>query len=293
MIGKVEIVCKSRDRIGESPVWDAAAGCLWWTDVEGRRIHRVEPATSGQRSYDTPGRVGSLTCTDDGRLLVAMEHGFAWFDPTSQQSTEIMDVEADKPDNRMNDGRCDRQGRFLAGSMNLARNGRTASLWSIDAGLWPRAVCDDVSTANGLAFSPKGRRMWWADSPAERIFLFDYDPDEGVPYNRRLWLDHGHAPGRPDGAALDADGCYWSARWGGGCLIRFTPAGLIDRRIDLPVSQVTMCAFGEKDLDTLFITSARHGMTAEQLAEQPLAGALFSVRPGVTGLPEPRFRTIV
>jgi sugar lactone lactonase YvrE len=126
--------------------------------------------------------------------------------------------------------------------------------------------------------------MWLADSPTERIWVFDYDADTGAATNRRLWLDRGHAPGRPDGGTVDADGCYWSARWRGGCVVRFTPQGRVDRTIELPVEQVTMCTFGGPSLDTLYVTTARNGLDDMALARQPLAGSLFAIHTGIGGI---------
>lgn len=286
----MDVVWRGPALLGEGIVWDADSGVLWWCDLEGRCLHRWTQTDGRCHRFATLGRVGSFALTDDGRLLLAMEQGFAWMDPVDGAVMPV--IEADlAPENRFNDGRCDRAGRFLAGSMNLARNGPNAGLWSIDAGLEPKRIVDGVSTANGLGFSPDGRRMWWADSPAECVYEFDYDTAEGVASNRRVWLEPAHAPGRPDGAAVDADGCYWSARWRGGCVARFTPDGRLDRTIDLPVSRVTMCAFGGSGLDTMFITTASEGLSPEEVSREPLAGAVFAVRPGVCGLLEPRFRT--
>ena len=148
-----------------------------------------------------------------------------------------------------------------------------------------RLLADHALVGNGLAFSPDDRFMYWSDSRQGRVFAFDYDIETGSAWNRRLWLETDDSMGRPDGAAVDADGCYWSARFRGSRVIRFTPDGRIDREVQLPVSQVTMCAFGGSDLKTLFITTA-----AEHLeAPEPLAGGIFALDAGVAGLPEPHF----
>lgn len=285
-----DLVLDVRDETGEGPVWDVDRQCLWWTDIPGKRLHRLDPVSGAHRIFPMPGRVGCFALRKAGGLVLAMEQGFCTFDPETGASALLSEPEAGLADHRFNDGRCDPAGRFVAGSMNMARTSASGQLWRLDPDGAVTRLAGGVTVANGLAFSPDGKRMYWADSPAEKVYVFDYDLDDGTASNQRLWLDKGPAPGRPDGAAVDVDGCYWSARWVGGAVVRFTPAGEIDRIVELPVSRVTMCAFGGPDLRTLYITTAREGMTAEELAREPLAGGLFVVEPGVQGLPEPVFK---
>jgi len=280
-----EVAWAADDLTGECPSWDASARLLRWVDIEGRRLHTLDLATGRHDELNTPGRVGCFTSSAQGRLLVAMEHAFAWMCSDTGAIEVIAEPEAGRDGNRFNDGGCDRKGRFLASSMNTRRDGPSASLWSLDGDLGVRELADGSTVGNGLAFSPTGTTMYWADSPRECVFAFDYDPDSGSATNRRVWLDRGHAPGRPDGAAVDADGCYWSARWRGGCLARFTPDGRLDRTVELPVTQVTMCAFGGPNLDMLFVTTARNHLDEMERQRQPLAGSLFAIRVGVQGVP--------
>lgn len=279
-----EVAWSADDLTGECPSWDASAGLLRWVDIEGRRLHTLDPATGKHQELSTAARVGCFTASADGRVLVAMEHAFAWMHADTGETEVIAEPEAARIGNRFNDGGCDRQGRFLASSMNTRRDGPSASLWSLDGDLSVRELAAGSTVGNGLSFSPTGAMMYWADSPRECVYSFDYDPDTGFATNQRVWLDRGHAPGRPDGAAVDADGCYWSARWRGGCVARFTPDGRLDRTIELPVTQVTMCAFGGARLDTLFITSARNHLDETECQRQPLAGSLFAMQVGVTGI---------
>ncbi|MEO8507424.1 MAG: SMP-30/gluconolactonase/LRE family protein [Betaproteobacteria bacterium] len=284
-----EVVWHAADVIGECPVWDSDAQELWWTDIEGRVLHRLHPGSGMHRSVLTDGRVGSFALADHDRLVLAVEHAFAWMARGGGPVHEIAVPEAGLAHHRFNDGGCDPSGRFLAGSMNLERSRPSASLWRLGADLRPVVIAAGVTTANGLAFSPDGTRMWWADSPAQRIFTFDYDRERGVASHQRVWLDEGHGPGRPDGAAIDVDGCYWSARWRGGCVVRFTPDGHTDRIFELPVQQVSACAFGGAQLDTLFVTSARNRLSSVELEAQPLAGAVFAIRSGTQGTPPRQF----
>ncbi|RYF37159.1 MAG: SMP-30/gluconolactonase/LRE family protein, partial [Comamonadaceae bacterium] len=188
---------------------------------------------------------------------------------------------------RFNDGRCDRQGRLRAGTMvmdmSLAR--ADGVLYGLDAqGLQP--IASGFITPNGMGFSPDGRTMYLSDShpDVQQVWAYDYDTDTGTPRNRRPWIDFKPLPGRPDGGAVDADGCYWICGNDAGLVHRFTPDGRLDRSLAVPVKKPAMCAFGGAGLDTLFVTSIRPG---GDLSDQPLAGGLFALRPGVRGLPEP------
>jgi sugar lactone lactonase YvrE len=284
-----DLVLDARAEVGESPVWDATTSRLWWTDIPARRLHCFCPASGANESFDTSGRIGCFALARTGGLVVAMEHGFHRLEPASGVHEPMFEPEADRPENRFNDGRCDRRGRFLASSMHEPRTVPAGALWQVDPAKGVRLLADHALVGNGLAFSPDDRFMYWSDSRRGRVFRFDYDSETGSAWNQRLWLETDDSLGRPDGAAMDTDGCYWSARFKGSRVIRFTPDGRIDREIHLPVSQVTMCAFGGPDLRTLFITTAREGLNAAALAEQPLAGGIFAVDPGCQGLPEPRF----
>lgn len=291
MAGTAELVLDGRDETGEGPVWDSLARVLWWLDINRCRLHRYEPESRRHTTVATPARVGSFALREAGGMVAAMEHAVGWLDPATGAFAQLAEPEAGRTDHRFNDGRCDPRGRFFAGSMNLALGAPTGTLWRLDGRLRLVEVAGYATVANGLAWSPDGRRMYWADSRAARIWTFAYDLDEGIPYDRRIWVESDpEGPlGRPDGAAVDADGCYWIARYRGGRVLRLTPDGRIDREIRLPCSRVTMCAFGDTDLGTLYVTTARHGADPSELAREPLAGGLFACRPGVRGLPEPRF----
>jgi L-arabinonolactonase len=286
-----DLVLEARDGVGEGPVWDGARSCLWWVDIEGRRLHSYEPDGGRHVAVATPGRVGSFALRKDGGLVAAMEHALGLLDPATGAFSALAEPEADRVGNRFNDGRCDRRGRFLAGSMSLDQSWPGGALWRLDPDRRVAEVASGVTIANGLAWSPDGRTMWWADSVTARIWRFAYDLDTGQAFDRRLWLQHPpDGPlGLPDGAAMDSEGCYWSARYLGGRVIRFTPDGRVDCEIFLPCRRVTMCAFGGADLRTLYITTARDGADAGELSAEPLAGGLFAADAGVAGLPEPRW----
>ena len=282
--------------VGESPVWRAAEAALYWVDIPERRIHRLESGTGRRSSWRTPEMTACIAFDKRGRLVAGMETGIYSLvlrnDGTAHASPLATPV-LPMAQMRFNDGRCDRQGRFWAGTMHMDMGAAHAvgALYRYSAreGL-ARPLEYRLLTQNGLAWSPSGERMYLSDSHpnARTVWAFDYEVETGTPRNRRVFVDMQAHRGRPDGAAVDADGCYWTCANDAGRILRFTPAGVLDRAIELPVKKPSMCAFGGADFATLFVTSIKPaGGTA--LREQPLAGAVFALKPGVAGLPEPEF----
>jgi sugar lactone lactonase YvrE len=231
----------------------------------------------------------------DGSWLAGMEDGLYRIRPQEDGSlaSELLSAVAHpRPTMRFNDGRCDRQGRFWAGTMftDMGQAASVGSLYRYDAAQ-PGPLSAQISNMivpNGLGFSPDGRIMYLSDShpDVQEIWALDYDIDSGTPSNRRLFVDMNQHPGRPDGAAVDADGCYWICGNDAGLIHRFTPEGKLDRSLAVPVKKPAMCAFGGRDLDTLFVTSIR---PAGDISDQPLAGGVFALRPGVQGIEETPF----
>ncbi len=289
MSAHLERIGTMRCSVGESPVWHAGEQALYWTDIPERTLWRWNASTGRCEGWELPEMAGCIAMTANG-LALAMETGI-FVAPQPKEGTELapveclVEVEHARPDMRFNDGRCDRQGRFWAGTMVLdtAQGAPAGKLYRFD-GMTRRgqAVMDDLIVPNGLAFSPDGRTMYLSDSHVSRqtVWAFDYDIDSGTPHNRRVFIDMNTHPGRPDGAAVDVDGCYWICGNDAGLVHRFTPDGRLDRSIPIPATKPAMCAFGGPGLDTLFVTSIR---TDNDL----LSGVTFAVRPGVTGLAEP------
>ena len=290
----VELVLHPRNLTGESPVWHAAEQALYWVDIPAGTLHRWRAADGQHTSWQAAQRLACLALMADGHWLGAMEDGVYRLSPQADQQlgmAPFIGVRHERAGMRFNDGRCDRQGRFWVGSM-LDDGGPAAAVGvlyrlAVDAGV-PRldAFEQGMLTPNGLAFSPDGRTMYLSDSHPERqrVWAFDYDPDDGVPRDRRLFIEK-LPGGRPDGAAIDADGCYWICGNDAGLIHRYTPDGRLDRSLSVPVAKPSMCAFGGRDLDTLFVTSIRPA-GAGPLA---LDGGLFALQPGVQGCPEPVF----
>lgn len=291
---RIECVVPMRAKLGECPVWGDAEQRLYWIDIEGRAVHRFDPATGDDESRSLPGRPGSIALTSvPGRLLVALEHGLAFFDWASGACEAWLELESEEPANRMNDGRCDRAGRFWVGSMfDPASAGRfTGRLHRVEPGGAVTTVRTGIGIANGLAFSPDGRTMYFADTPRETVWASDYDEATGEATNERVFLDFRALPGRPDGACVDEDGCYWIACVYGWAILRVRPDGTVDRRIDLPIEKPTMPAFGGRALDTLYVTSIGDGGSRPLAPGQPDAGGVFAIETGYRGLVEPRFES--
>ena len=277
--------------LGESPVWDTEAGVLWWLDIEGCSIRRYDPAVDAEQSWPTPDKPGSLALCGDGRLLVSVRNGVGWLDPADGSFTPWLDLEPGQASNRMNDGKCDRVGRFWVGSMDehATEGVFTGQLHRVEADGTHAVLRREVGVCNGLAFSPEGDRMYFADSMRSTVWRYRYDADTGSATDPEVFSDWTGLPGLPDGAAVDETGCYWSACAFGWSLARLTPDGDVDRMVELPVEIPTMPAFGGTDLDTIFVTSIGPGAGFPTEPGQPQAGGVFAVDAGVSGLPEPRF----
>ena len=293
---QAELILDARNGTGESPVWRADEQALYWVDIPAKQLHRIDEA--GTHTVWTGDEM--LACIaprkgHPGQWIAGMESGLFALgtrDDGTLAASSIAGVAHAQHGMRFNDGRCDRQGRFWAGTMLMdmaaARDvGRVYRYQSdVNAEVALRPQFDPMIVPNGMAFSPDGRTMYLSDShpTVQTIWAFDYDTASGTPHNRRVFVDMNPLPGRPDGAAVDVDGCYWICGNDAGLVHRFTPDGRLDRSLAVPVKKPAMCAFGGSGLDTLFVTSIRPG---GDLADQPLAGGVFALRPGVQGLPEP------
>jgi sugar lactone lactonase YvrE len=287
-----ELVLDARNAVGESPVWVPAEQSLYWVDIPARRLHRWEAGTGRTQAWETPEMCGCIAPHAEGGWIAAMETG--WFRLRPQADgrlgpARVRSVNHMLPGMRFNDGRCDRQGRFRAGTMlmDMAAARPVGALYGAAGAGELRVLLDGLIVPNGLAFSPDGATLYLSDShpTVRKVWAWDYDVETGLPSGRRLFVDMMDFPGRPDGAAIDEDGCYWTCANDAGRVHRFTPEGRLDRSIELPVSKPSMCAFGGPGLDTLYVTSIRP--SDAEASGQPLAGGLFALRPGVRGLPEP------
>lgn len=280
--------------LGECPVWSDSQQVLYWADIDGRAIHRLDPDSGKTTSRSLAGRPGSFVLTTDpNRLLVACEHELLVLNWDDGTAASWLPLEEAGTGNRLNDGRCDPAGRYVVGSMYADTSaGRfTGALHQVDSSREATRLRSNIGVTNGLAFDAERRRMYFADTPTDCVLMFDYDVDTGFIANERMFLDYSDLPGKPDGACVDADGCYWSASVYGWAVIRVTPQGAVDRRIEMPVQKPSMPAFGGSDLSTLFVTTIGTGGTdpSEPGRDGFQPGELLALDVGGQGLPEPLF----
>ena len=280
---ELDLVLDAHAEVGEGPAWDAAGRRLLWVDITGSKVHIYNPLSGVDRSIDVGQHVGAAAPRAAGGLMLALRGSFGVLDLESEAVSIVADTEAANPANRMNDGKCDRAGRFWAGSMNYAETGNEGSLYRLDHDHSVVRVLLGVGLSNGLGWSPDDRLMYHIDSLASTVSVYDFDAESGSIANGRPLILVPAEHGVPDGMTVDAEGCLWVAFWGGGAVRRYAPDGSLMDEVRLPVRQVTSCSFGGEDQGDLYITSATRGLSAGELAEQPGAGGVFRCRPGVTG----------
>jgi sugar lactone lactonase YvrE len=289
MTDEVELALDAHAELGEGPSWDPATRRLIWVDITAELVHRFDPASGEDERFEVGEPVGAAVPTTDGRLALAVSDGFAFLDPATGIVERIADVEVDLTDTMMNDGKCDPAGRLWAGTKDANGSRPLGSLYRLGANRKPERMLTGLKVSNGLGWSPDGATMYFIDSPTQRVDVFEFDVETGDVANRRPMLDFPKGFGLPDGMTVDEEGFLWVAFWSGSAVRRIHPEGRVVAVVELPVSQVTSCAFGGDDLSDLYLTSARDGLSDAQLRKQPHAGALFCLRPGVRGLSQRPF----
>lgn len=292
-----ECVVDCRDHLGEGIFWDEKEQALYWLDVPmPSKLHRWDPESREHQVWDMPEMISSMSVREKGGLLIASHHGLNHFDFDQEGLTRILEPEKEQPENRCNDGASDRNGRFWFGTMQnnispeatnlpIEKNSGTLYRFDPDHSLHPMET--NIGISNTLAWSPDNTIMYFTDTLTGWISAFDYEHSIGTISNRQnfAYAERGY----PDGSTVDAEGYLWNCRWEGGCVIRFAPDGSIDQIVEVPVQRVTSCTFGGKNLDTLYMTTARWDMTEKEIEENPSAGGLFAVKPRVRGLPDACF----
>ena len=290
-MSEVEVAAGGNAVLGESPVWSPDEAALYWVDINNPTVHRLDPATGERARWFVETEIGSIGLAGPGRLVAGLRTGLHFVDLETGGIEKICDPEGEGRfnENRMNDGKVDRAGRYWVGTMNDPGHKPQGTLWRIGADGDAESTMGEIRIPNALCWSPDSATMYFTDSYSHQIWAFDFDLEAGAFENRRVFAAIPEDEGVPDGATVDAEGFVWCAHMFGGRVSRFAPDGSVERTIALPVPQVTSCAFGGPELATLYVTTASLRMDRAALAEQPLAGALFAADPGVRGLPEPVF----
>jgi len=273
--------------LGEGPVWVAREAALYWVDINARKIFRL----GEDRQIDewpTPLRVGSLAPRAAGGFIAGTDEGIAEINLETDRFEVVLNPEDELPGNRFNDGKVDRQGNFWTGTMDDAERRASGSLYRVGPDLDCTSVDAGYRVTNGPAFSPSGEIMYVNDSSLQVTYSYRLGQD-GTPWEREIFLQHGKGDGYPDGMTVDSEGCLWIAFWDGWCVRRFSPSGEMLRKVEMPVARPTSCAFGGPDLDRLYISSASRDLDETAMRMQPNAGGLFMLMPGVQGIAEEPF----
>ncbi len=287
---KAELVVNARSTLGEAPFWDESTKRLHWVDIMEKRICTFHPGNGSSRYIQLDQYVGAVVPRTGGGWTAVLKGGFYHIDRNGY-STFIVNPERDKPDNRFNDGKCDPAGRFWAGTMSLSNRKKAGSLFRLDPDGSVRRMLENVTISNGLAWSGDGDIFYFIDTPTRKVVAFDYDIKTGEIHNARTVINIPPEEGDPDGMTIDQEGKLWIAHWGGWQVARWNPfTGKKLDSIPLPVSLVTSCTFGGKNMNELFITTAKIGLREDELQEQPLSGGLFRIKLNVKGYPVHRFK---
>jgi sugar lactone lactonase YvrE len=271
--------------LGEGPVW--VDGALWFTDIKARKIHRFEPASGGRRSWDCPEQIGFVLPADGDCFVAGLQSGLHRFDPARGDFTLLVEMEPERPDNRLNDGVVDPSGRLWFGTMDNGERLKSGAFYRFERGVVVRTGLEGIAITNGPCLSPDGRILYVVDTLAGTIEAADVAED-GTLGPRRPFVTIDPKEGHPDGPTIDSEGCVWIGLYAGWEARRYSPAGELVGRVRFPVSNITKIAFGGEDLRTVYATTARQLLKPEQIAKQPQIGDLFEFRVDVAGVPCPR-----
>ena len=287
----LHLVLPGQARIAEGPVWATDERALYWTEIHGFRLHRLETATGEVRTWPVKEKIASFALCEGGGLVASLHGGFALIDLEKNELIRLATPFGPELEVHLNDGRCDRSGRrFWSGTLHEPRTRKNGALFRLSGDGRARQMADGIIASNGIAFSPDNCTLYYADSRGAVVWAFDHDDVTGELSKRRRFATIPAGEGLPDGAAVDSEGCYWSARFMGHRIVRYRPDGTVDRVIAMPVTNATMMAFGGSDFRTLYITTGRGALDAKTLAAEPWAGGILAMTVDVPGLPEPRFR---
>ncbi|MDQ6437442.1 SMP-30/gluconolactonase/LRE family protein [Mesorhizobium sp. LHD-90] len=287
---RIEILSDRPDQLGEGPLWDVREQRLYWIDSYGPAIHSCDASGGDRRSWMLPEPIGSMALREKGGAILSLRDGFYTFDFETGAAERIAETQPGELRPRMNDGKVDRQGRFVAGSMDFEESEPVGKLFRLDPDLSVHTLDTGIVCSNGPCWSPDGKTFYFADTGRKLIWAYDYDTATGNVRSRRVFTSFDKQRGLPDGATVDAEGFVWSCEVYSGRLIRFDPNGVVDRIVGLPVNSTTSLIFGGPNLDIAYVTSMARPHQYEYHRERE-AGFLFAIHGlGVRGIEEPRFR---
>lgn len=285
MIGQAELVIDAKATLGEGAHWDSREGKLHWVDIEGKQLRSYDPRTQSEKVYSFDTMVSAAVPAANGGWILALQDGIYSYKPEEQPKL-IAAVERELPHNRLNDAKCDSAGRLWFGTMSMNSEPGAGSLYVLEPHGEVRHVLSGIGISNGLAWDDSLGLMYYIDTPTQGVDVMDYDVQSGLISGRRTAFHLPEGTGGPDGMTIDREGMLWVAQWGGGCVSRWNPhTGKQIGQVEVPAKNVTSCTFGGESLDELYITTARSGLSDEELQRWPQAGGLFKVKAGVQGLP--------
>lgn len=288
MTDAMELVIDARVALGESPVWDARTGHLYWVDLLGGTLHITRPEAGADTAIHIGGTIGAIALTEGSEVIAAVDDGFAVVSPETGHVSLLASVESDNDANRMNDGKVDPAGRFWAGTMARDERAGAGSLYRLNLDRSVDHVLSGLTISNGIDWSLDGRSMYHIDTATRGVDQFDFDEPSGALSNRRRLITIAPGDGYPDGMTVDGEGYLWVALFDGWAVHRYAADGTLDRRVELPAAQVTSITFGGPELDELYITTGHEGFPPEGKPDQPHAGSLFRYRANVRGRPPNR-----
>ena len=277
----LELVGTISSTLGEGPVWDARQGLIYWIDILNGHLHSYQPESKIQKTIQLEQMIGSYALGSNGKIIAALKEGIYWVDKETGEKEFINQPEIKLPKNRFNDGKCDPAGRFWAGTMSVSEDKEAGSVYVFEKNkntsrIDSKKVISNVTISNGMAWSKDGGTFYYIDTPTSEIVAYDYNIDTGQISNKRVIIYIPHTEGYPDGMTIDTEGMLWVAHWGGWKVSRWNPHnGLQLYSISFPAAKITSCTFGGKHLSDLYITTAKVGLSNQELVEQPLAGSLF------------------
>jgi sugar lactone lactonase YvrE len=281
----VELVLDTKSALGEGAIWNYKTGELIWVNITDKILNFYNPKLKNNKEMLTGQMIGTVVPAESGKMMIALENGFYQFDPETGSKKLIANPEEKISGNRFNDGKCDPSGRFWAGTMSTEGKQQAGALYRLDADSTVHKMIDNVTTSNGIVWSLNADKMYYIDTPTRKVMAWDYNNETGEISNPETAIDVPEDMGYPDGMTIDAKGNVWIALWGGSAVGNWNPeTGKLLRTIDVPAKNVTSCAFGDEDLGTLYITTARQGTSDEELKKFPYAGGVFKIRPGVKGV---------